>query len=458
MSNMNEYKYYKNLLLISLSNSMMISHMAKHYIPSRKFGLNSGSVISNKMRMRILNRSSLVHCLSYRLLCYDNHSRFRPITERRFVQKILHRLFTGSGHDSIARLTRNPNFTNMEHRLFVRGNEYLYSFVIIHPILPIIARINQRRFGGLTLILLSSDLRSVLRPEIIVVSVSNERVVAFHSFHPLLAITTGLVGRNIVIYRISLDQNRRSHVVERLVEHDQDITAVAFCKGTSNVIRIAFGDVLGNIRVYQMDVTSQNSSQCIGILQNTPNDSYPQSKPITSIDWSNGNRMTFTNSRGNIWIIHTLDGQTWRIKTPDVEISPPRLGAICKNGIGEINVTGIAFHPSGLFFATCSGTFQFNVRKIQIWEVRTLESLCTYISPFHIFSMQFSIDGTMLFVGGPKEALILDVLQDGRQLNLISRYGVGHTRYISSVAVRHTHRGMVVITADLTGLIVASEP
>jgi WD40 repeat protein len=168
--------------------------------------------------------------------------------------------------------------------------------------------------------------------------------------------------------------------------------------------------------------------------------------------------MTFTKSRGNIWIIHTLDGQTWRIKTPDVEISPPRLGAICKNGIGEINVTGIAFHPSGLFFATCSGTFQFNVRKIQIWKVRTLESLCTYISPFHIFSMQFSIDGNMLFVGGPKEVLILDVLQDGRQLNLISRYGVGHTRYISSVAVRHTHRGMVVITADLTGLIVASEP
>jgi WD40 repeat protein len=454
---MNEYKYYKNLLLISLSNSMMISHMAKHYIPSRKFGLRSGGVISNEMRMRILNRSSLVHCLSYRLLCYDNHSRFRPITERRFVQKILHRLFTGSGHDSIARLTRNPNFTNMIHRQILGGNEYLYSFVIIHPILPIIARINQRRFGGLTLIRLSSDLRSVLHPEIIVVSVSNERVVAFHSFHPLLAITTGLVGRNIVIYRISLDRIRRSHIVETLVEHDQDITVVAFCKGTSNVIKIAFGDVLGNIRVYQMDVTSQNSSQCIGILQNTPNDCNPQSKPITSIDWSDGNRMAFTNSKGKIWIIHTLDGQTWRIKTPGV-VSPPRLGTICKNGIGEINVTGVAFHPSGLFFATCSGTFQFHIRKIQIWDIRTLESLCTYVSPFHIFSMKFSIDGTMLFIGGPKEALILDVSQDGKQLNLISRYGVGHTRYISSVTVRHTHRGMVVITADLTGLIMASEP
>lgn len=458
MSNMNDYEYYKNLLLISWSKSMMISHMAKHYIPSRKYGLHTSSVISNEMRMRILNRSSLVRCLSRKLLGCDSHSRFIPITERRFFQKILHRLFTGSGHDSIARLTQTPNFTNMINRQILGGNEYLYSFVVIHPILPIIARINKRRFGGLTLIRQSSNLQSVLRPENILVSVSNERVVAFHSFHPLLAIATGLMGRNIVIYQISLDQNRRSHVVERLVEHDQDITAVAFCKGTSNIIRIAFGDVLGNIRVYQMDVTSQNSSQCVGILQNTPNDSYPHSKPITSIDWSDGNRMAFTNSRGNIWIIHTLDGQTWRIKTPDVEKSPPRLGAICKNGIGEINVTGVAFHPSGLFFATCSGTFQFNVRKIQIWDIRTLESLTTYIFPFHIFSMQFSIDGTMLFVGGPKEALILDVSQDGRQLNLISRYGVGHTRYISSIAVHHTHQGIVVQTADLTGLIIASVP
>jgi hypothetical protein len=72
--------------------------------------------------------------------------------------------------------------------------------------------------------------------------------------------------------------------------------------------------------------------------------------------------------------------------------------------------------------------------------------------------MKFSIDGTMLFVGEPKETLILVLSPNGRQLNLISRYGVGHTRYISSVVVNHTHRGMVVLSADLTGLIVTSEP
>jgi hypothetical protein len=72
MSNMNDYEYYKNLLLISWSKSMMISHMAKHYIPSRKYGLHTSSVISNEMRMRILNRSSLVRCLSRKLLGCDS--------------------------------------------------------------------------------------------------------------------------------------------------------------------------------------------------------------------------------------------------------------------------------------------------------------------------------------------------------------------------------------------------
>jgi len=207
-----------------------------------------------------------------------------------------------------------------------------------------------------------------------------------------------------------------------------------------------------------MDVSTQNSSQCIGVLQNTPTDFYRQFSLITGIDWSDGNRMILTNSNGKIWIIHALDRKTWRIKTPDVEKSPPTLGTIFKNGIGDMHVTGVAFHPSGLFFATCSGKFQFHIRKIQIWDVKTLESLCTYISHFHIFLMKFSIDGTMLFVGEPKETLILVLSPNGRQLNLISRYGVGHTRYVSSVVVRHTHRGMVVLSADLTGLIVASEP
>jgi WD40 repeat protein len=462
MSNIIQYENYKKLLLVSWSNAMF-SHMAKHSIPWtiswRDLSLNSSSVISNEMRMRILNRSSLVRCLYRKLFCCGSSQRFRLNIECQFLQRILHRLFTGAGHDSIARITRNPNFENMIHRQIVKGNEYLYSFVKIHPTLPIVARVVQRRFRGwINLFILSSDFQSVLQQESIHVSVSNERVVALHSFYPLLAITTGLLGRNIVIYQISLDMSYTSDVVERLIEHDQDITEVAFCKGTSNLIKIAFGDTLGSIRVYQMDVSSQNSSQCIGVLQNTPTGCYRYSNPITSINWSDGNRMILTNSNGKIWIIHAIDGQTWRIKTPDVEKSPPTLGTIFKNGIGDMYVTGVAFHPSGLFFATCSGTFQFKITKIQIWDVKTLESLSTYISPFHIFSMKFNIDGTMLFVGGPKETLILDVSSNGRQLNLISRYGVGHTRYISSVEVRHTHRGMVLLSADLTGLIVASEP
>ena len=241
---------------------------------------------------------------------------------------------------------------------------------------------------------------------------------ALHQFHALLAITTGLVGRNIVIYQILLDQIRNSHVVETLVEHDQDITAVAFCKGTSNVIKISFGDRLGNIRVYQFDVSTQNSSQCIGVLQNIPTGCYRHFNQITGIDWSDGNRMILTNSDGKIWIIHALDGQTWRIKTPDVEKSPPTLGTICKNGIGDIHVSGVSFHPSGFLFATCSGSFsEKKFRNIKVWDVKTLGTLCTYICPFNIFWIKFSIDGTMLFVGGPKEILILDISPNGRQLS-----------------------------------------
>jgi len=336
-------EYYKNLLLISWSNIL------RNHISWREFDLHSTSGVTFEMRQILLNRSSLVRCLSSKLLGCSSNSRFRPFTERQFLQRILHRLFTGPGHDSIARLTRNQNFANMIHRQIVKGNEYLFSFVKIHPTFPIVVRVDQRRFRGISLIRLSSDFQSVLRQEPIHVTVSNERLVVFHQFHPLLAITTGLVGRNIVIYQISLDRIRSSHVVETLVEHDQDITAVAFCKGTSNVIKISFGDRLGSIRVYQMDVSTQNSSQCIGVLQNTPTDFYRQFSLITGIDWSDGNRMILTNSNGKIWIIHALDGQTWRIKTPDVEKLPPTLGTIYKNGIGDMHVTSIAFHPSGLF-------------------------------------------------------------------------------------------------------------
>jgi len=438
-------KYYVNFLLISWLRGLLMTRMTNHRIPWMNCEHNSPFGISFSKKKKIIQRGMSVYHLIQKLVCSHNNVNYRSYQYYAFC-KVFNRLFTSPENGSVARLFCNPNFCRMHHATIISGNEYLYSFTEIHQTLPIVARVDRRGSYDLTLLYLSYDLKKIEQREIIKVSASNETF-AFHSFHPLLAIVTES-DRDIVIYRILCNRITPSYLVETLTGHEKTITALSFSKGTSGVIKIASGDRLGNIRVYQMNFNSPNSSQCLGVLRNIQSDFYSKFNPITSIDWSNNN-MISTNSNGNIWKIDCQDGMNWAINTPIIKKSPSNLNAVSFIITNTIDIRHISVHPSGKFFATRSG-----YKKINIWDATTFQSKYTYMSPFYVFSMRFNVDGSILFIGGPKEIIALKIQQNGDDMSLLSRYSVGHTRYVSSIAMHQTDERNVVIAGDLTGLCV----
>jgi WD40 repeat protein len=95
--------------------------------------------------------------------------------------------------------------------------------------------------------------------------------------------------------------------------------------------------------------------------------------------------------------------------------------------------------------------------EIEIRDAATFEKKLTYRSPSYVYSMQFSVDGSKLLLGCTKETIVLNVQQNGSAMTLFSRYDVGHTRYVSSVIIRQTDQGNVVLSADLTGELIQSK-
>jgi WD40 repeat protein len=312
---------------------------------------------------------------------------------------------------------------------------------------------------GLTIMFLSPDYMSVVRYVNMEILISNG-VLALHPFLPLFAISTEK-GRKILIYRISLDDEGPSDPVllETLNGHNRKITAISFCKSPDSVIQIASGDEYGNVMVHQMDLERPNSAQCVGILENTLPDycidrPYPQ---ITSIDWLE-NTILLSGHR-TIWKIHSPIvsnpiGAIWKITTPCLKKSPPNLDAV---SFGKFGVKLVCMHPSKIFFAVGIDGFSKYVRSIKIYDAATLEEKCTFESPLGVYSMQFNGDGSKLLLGCTKGTIVLNVQPNGAAMTLLSRIEVGHTRHVSSVIMRQTDQGHVVLSADLTGQLIQSK-
>jgi hypothetical protein len=315
---------------------------------------------------------------------------------------------------------------------------------------------------GLTIMYLSPDYMSVARFVILEVLVSNE-VLALHPFHPVFAIATEK-GRKILIYRFSLDGSSAPVLLETLTGHNRKITAISFCRSQGSVFQIASVDEYGNVMVHQMDLELPNSAKCVGILENTlPDGCYhvDSNKPqITSIDWS-GNTILLS-CHSTIWkiespVVSSPGGAIWKITitTPTLKISPPNLDAVSFENFGAKFL--VCMHPSKRFFAVVIKGFSKYRTSIEIHDAATFEIKFTYRSPSYVYSMQFNDDGSKLLLGCTKETIVLNVEPNGAAMTLLSRLEVGHTRHVSSVIMRQTDQGDVVLSADLTGELVMSK-
>ena len=313
--------------------------------------------------------------------------------------------------------------------------------------------------SGLTIMFLSPDDMSVVRYVTMEVLVSNE-VLALHPFLPLFAISTEK-GRKILIYRISRDGTSAPVLLETLTGHNRKITAISFCKSPDSAIQIASGDEYGNVMVHQMDLERPNSAQCVGILENTlPDYCYDDRSDIpqiTSIDWS-GNTILLS-CHSTIWkiqspVVSIPGGAIWKITTPILKKSPPNLEAVSFEKFG---VELCCMHPSKNFFVAGIAFLTKYVRSIKIYEAATFEEKCIFESPLGVYSMQFNVDGSKLLLGCTKGTIVLNVQPNGGAMTLLSKLEVGHTRHVSSVIMRQTDQGHVVLSADLTGLLVRSK-
>jgi hypothetical protein len=311
---------------------------------------------------------------------------------------------------------------------------------------------------GLTIMFLSPDYASVERFVVVEVLVSNG-VLALHPFHPLFAISSEK-GRKILIYRFSLDDATSVPilVVETLIGHNRKITAISFCKSPNATVQIASGDEYGNVMVHQMNLEHPNSAQCVGILENTLPDYCSDTPPeITCIDWA---RYTILLSgHSTIWkiespVVSSPDGAIWKITTPCLKKSPPNLEAV---SFGIYRVKLVCMHPSKRFFVTGKTFFSKYVRIIEIHDAATFKVISTFESPLGVYSMQFNHDGSKLLLGCTKETIVLDVRPTDTAMTLLSRLEVGHTRHVSSVIMRQTDQGPVVLSADLTGELIRSK-
>jgi len=401
----------------------------------------------------------------------------------------------------------------MENRTIFGGNNYWYSNAILHLLFPIMVCLHRQRDNlyvrqkytpgesgepdpfpkvssaepehpptaptdsfwrvggvrvnpieshtecpGLTIMFLSPDYMSVVRCVRMEVLISNG-VLALHPFFPLFAISIEK-GRKVLIYRFSLEDDRTCApvLVETLIGHNRKITAISFCKSPNSTIQIASGDEYGNVMVHQMDLKCPNSAQCIGILENTLPDYCSDTPPeITCIDWS-GNTILLYGGHNKIWkiespVVSSPGGEIWKITTPCLQKSPPNLDAV---SFQKYRVKLVCMHPSKKIFVT-SGTFFGKIMEIEIRDADTFEKKLTYRSPSYVYSMQFSVDGSKLLLGCTKETIVLNVQQNGSAMTLFSRYDVGHTRYVSSVIIRQTDQGNVVLSADLTGELIQSK-
>jgi len=305
---------------------------------------------------------------------------------------------------------------------------------------------------GLTVMFLSQDYESVVRFVVVEVLVSNG-VLALHPFHPLFAISTEK-GRKILVYRFSLDDRTCAPVlVETLTGHNRKITAISFCKSSDATIQMASGDEYGNVMVHQMNLEHPNSAQCVGILENTLPDYCIDTPPeITCIDWSG--YTILLSGESTIWkiespVVSSPGGAIWKITTPRLKKSPPNLEAV---SFGIYRVRLVCMHPSKRFFVT--DTY---VNIIEIHDAATFKVISTFESPLGVYSMQFNPDGTKLLLGCTKGTIVLNVQPNGAAMTLLSRLEVGHTRHVSSVIMRQTDQGPVVLSADLTGELIRSK-
>jgi hypothetical protein len=303
---------------------------------------------------------------------------------------------------------------------------------------------------------LSTNYESVKFTEVIQCSVSNgSSTLAFDPIHPFFAMTHQK-GCMISIYEISFDEKKKSRLVETFGQHNRKITCVSFGEISQHIRHVASGDSSGNIKVHRIDLQSENSAICIGLINNTSIDGYDfnSSNSIVNIGWL-GQTMMSTNSDGKIWkVVNTRDDKKWEITTPNIQKSPETLDAIHQTFM-RLNVSNVIVHPS-----TCFSAVSCKSDKISVVTIHDIRGDCSavksmYESPLYVNSMCFSRDGSRLYLGCTKDIIVLGVSPNGDNMSVLLKHCFGHTRHISSVIIHVTSEGKSILLAgDLTGHVV----
>ena len=396
-----------------------------------------------------------------------------------------------------------PNFrNNINNRLEVVSRGWLYGFsnAIVHPILPIEVavfreiddpvpppynfprnrlEIKQKKSDRVTIYYLSDDRRRLLHNLELPVDVSNGLCV-FHHIHPLLAITTKR-GREVLIYKISMDHTIPPVLLVTLVGHQRMITAVAFDKNDNeDIFQIASGDYSGNLILHEITTaTSPVSVRRIGGFE------YPESRgsfasphPITSIDLIQNKLVAIIDKE--IWRVNFPREGIWTVNLGRSQRSPE--GRLISNFLKEpsdldafhgsssnldyFDMKFAIFHPSGRFFATVN-----NSNTVSIWDNDMPEQLpprwtgenkrdqpsqlrCKIETAFRIHNIRFSQDGRKIFLGCPKRVVIMDVSATVNFISISKIYNLEHTRIVSSIAMQDTAEGAVILVADRSGYLV----
>ena len=311
--------------------------------------------------------------------------------------------------------------------------------------------------NGFEIVHLNGD-KSIRWKEPIQHPVSNgSETMAFDHEGQLLAITHD--GGMISIFNISLDEQIGSKVVETFDGgHKRKTTALSIGLRSGSIRRIARGDSIGNIKVYEIDLKSPNSARCIGRVDDTTeqNRCFNDVSSIISFNWSN-QTLWSTNSKGKFWIIDTSIDQTWEIKTPGNQKSPSMLNAV-SNTIPMSNVTNVLIHPSNLFLVmVCSsGKKHSSVTTHPIpitHDASSLVGISNYSCTSFVRSMTFDNTGSILFLGCSKMIIALRVSPNGDTMTELWSHRVGNDRYISSLVL--DKEGESLTASDLSGCVVS---
>lgn len=337
--------------------------------------------------------------------------------------------------------------------------------------------INQKKSNNVTIFYLSDDRRGLLNTLQLPVDVSNGLCV-FHQIHPLLAIITKR-GREVLIYKLSMDGTSPPVLLVTLVGHQRMITAVAFDKNNNeDIFQIASGDYCSNLILHEINTTTSPVSvrrNGVFVRQESP---FGNPSPITSIDLIENKLVAIIDRK--IWRVNFPREGTWTVNLDRSQQSPE--GSVISNFVKEpseleayhgssynydyFDMKFAIFHPSGRFFATVN---IFNT--VSIWQNDMPEQLpprwtgenrrdqpsqlrCKIDTAFRIDNIRFSQDGRKIFLGCPKRVVVLDVSEIVNFISILKIYNLEHNRIVSSIAMQNTDEGAVILAADRSGYLV----